>query len=212
MKEFAATIISAIIAAIVALITSHLTRYTNVTTQSRIDWIQRVREIAIKFICSIQQDKNTLDKQVLQQRYKLYNKLKMYLNPCEEIDKEIIETAKRSMTNPNNIDEFSTQMQAYLKAEWERVKYESKGKKFNGYMFAKSYYKSMQKITNSSNQKEAKNMKKYGFDKVMYWITESSNTVIKVVIAIAMLFISISLVCFIVKNFPYLKIRKYLGI
>lgn len=211
MKEFAATIISAIIAAIVALITSHLTRYTNVTTQSRIDWIQRVRNITINFICSVQQAQNGVNTQVAKQ-HKLYNKLRMYLNPCEEIDKEIIETAKRSITNPNNIDEFSTQMQAYLKAEWERVKYESKGKKFNGYMFAKSYYKSMQKITNSSNQKEAKNMKKYRFDKVMYWITESSNTVIKVVIAIAMLFISISLVCFIVKNFPYLKIRKYLGV
>lgn len=149
MKEFAATIISAIIAAIVALITSHLTRYTNVTTQSRIDWIQRVRNITIDFICSVQQAQNGVNTQVTKQ-HKLYNKLRMYLNPCEEIDKEIIKMAERSLTNPNNIEEFSIRMQAYLKAEWERVKYESKGKKFNGYMFAKSYYKSMQKITNSS--------------------------------------------------------------
>lgn len=211
MKEFAATIISAIIAAIVALITSHLTRYTNVTTQSRIDWIQRVRNITIDFICSVQQAQNGVNTQVAKQ-HKLYNKLRMYLNPCEEIDKEIIETAKRSITNPNNIDEFSTQMQAYLKAEWERVKYESKGKKFNGYMFAKSYYKSMQKITNSSNQKEAKNMKKYRFDKVMYGISKILNAGIKLAIVIVMLIIAISLLCFIIKNFPYLKIREYLGI
>ena len=68
-------ITSAIIAAIVGFITARLTRYTDITTKSRIDWIQRVREISIEFINSIENSQNGV--------------------------------------------------QAYLKAEWERVKYES---------------------------------------------------------------------------------------
>ena len=109
-------ITSAIIAAIVGFITSYLTRYTNITTQSRIDWIQRVREISIEFINSIENSQNGVISQVPKTKNnkvlnklkmhlnlhkgiiktdektkssELLNKLKMYLNPCEEIDKEI---------------------------------------------------------------------------------------------------------------------------
>ena len=152
-------ITSAIIAAIVGFITSYLTRYTNITTQSRIDWIQRVREISIEFINSIENSQNGVISQVpktknnkLLNKLKMHlnlnkgiiktdektkssellNKLKMYLNPCEEIDKEIIDTANHCLSDPNRIKEFEKQIQAYLKAEWERVKYESKGKMYNG--------------------------------------------------------------------------------
>lgn len=119
-------ITSAIIAAIVGFITARLTRYTDITTKSRIDWIQRVREISIEFINSIENSQNGVISQVPKTKNnKLLNKLKMYLNPCEEIDKEIIDTANHCLSDPNRIKEFEKQIQAYLKAEWERVKYES---------------------------------------------------------------------------------------
>ena len=80
-------ITSAIIAAIVGFITSYLTRYTNITTQSRIDWIQRVREISIEFISSIEISRNRAILQAEKEKNsELFKKLKMYLNPCEEIN------------------------------------------------------------------------------------------------------------------------------
>ena len=132
-------ITSAIIAAIVGFITARLTRYTDITTKSRIDWIQRVREISIEFINSIENSQNGVISQVPKTKNKkflnklkmhlnlhkeiiktdektksseLLNKLKMYLNPCEEIDKEIIDTANHCLSDPNLIDKFEEQIQA----------------------------------------------------------------------------------------------------
>lgn len=108
-------ITAAIIAAIVAFITSYLTRYTNITTQSRIDWIQRVREISIEFISSIAISQSRIISQAEKEKIsKLFKKLKIYLNPCEEIDKEIIETANNCLNYPIFIKEFEDQIQAVV--------------------------------------------------------------------------------------------------
>ena len=176
-------ITSAIIAAIVGFITARLTRYTDITTKSRIDWIQRVREISIEFINSIENSQNgvisqvpktknnkllnklkmhlNLHKEIVKTDAKtksseLLNKLKMYLNPCEEIDKEIIDTANHCLSDPNLIDKFEEQIQAYLKAEWDRVKYNECSIRINGNYTNESiknigYYYKFKKFTYISN-------------------------------------------------------------
>ena len=155
-------ITSAIIAAIVGFITARLTRYTDITTKSRIDWIQRVREISIEFINSIENSQNGVISQVPKTKNKKFlNKLKMYLNPCEEIDKEIIDTANHCLSDPNLIDKFEEQIQAYLKAEWERVKYESKGKKYDDYMFALKYNECRIRINGNYTNESIKNIGYY---------------------------------------------------
>ena len=181
-------ITSAIIAAIVGFITARLTRYTDITTKSRIDWIQRVREISIEFINSIENSQNgvisqvpktknnkllnklkmhlNLHKEIVKTDAKtksseLLNKLKMYLNPCEEIDKEIIDTANHCLSDPNLIDKFEEQIQAYLKAEWERVKYESKCKKYDDYMFALKYNECRIRINGNYTNESIKNIGYY---------------------------------------------------
>ena len=178
-------ITAAIIAAIVAFITSYLTRYTNITTQSRIDWIQRVREISIEFINSIEISRNRAILQAEKEKNsELFKKLKIYLNPCEEIDKEIIETANNCLNYPIFIKEFEDQIQAYLKAEWERVKYESKGKMYNGYMFAKKYNNVKSQISTNYNEKNGNDMKDDKFDSDIYKINEVLKIGIKIVIIV----------------------------
>ena len=155
-------ITSAIIAAIVGFITARLTRYTDITTKSRIDWIQRVREISIEFINSIKNSQNGVISQVPKTKNKkLLNKLKMHLNLHKEIDKEIIDTANHCLSDPNRIKEFEKQIQAYLKAEWERVKYESKGKKYDDYMFALKYNECRIRINGNYTNESIKNIGYY---------------------------------------------------
>lgn len=185
-------ITAAIIAAIVAFITSYLSRYTNITTQSRIDWIQRVRKISIKFINSIENSQSRIISQAEKEKNsKLFKKLKIYLNPCEEIDKEIIETANDCLSNPNRIKEFEDQIQAYLKAEWERVKYESKGKMYNGYMFAKKYNNVKSQMAINYNGKNGNDMKDDKFDLFVYRFNEILNILIRLaIIVLAVLLIA----------------------
>ena len=185
-------ITAAIIAAIVAFITSYLTRYTDITTKSRIDWIQRVREISIEFINSIENSQSGIISQSEKEKNsKLFKKLKIYLNPCEEIDKKIIETANDCLSNPNRIKEFEDQIQAYLKAEWERVKYESKGKMYNGYMFAKKYNNVKSQMAINYNGKNGNDMKDDKFDLFVYRFNEILNILIRLaIIVLAVLLIA----------------------
>lgn len=185
-------ITAAIIAAIVAFITSYLTRYTDITTKSRIDWIQRVREISIEFINSIENSQSGIISQSEKEKNsKLFKKLKIYLNPCEEIDKKIIETANDCLSDPNRIKEFENQIQAYLKAEWERVKYESKGKMYNGYMFAKKYNNVKSQIETNYDGKNGNDMKKDKFDLFVYIIF---NEILKIGIKIVIIVFAVLLI------------------
>lgn len=118
--------------------------YTDVTTKSRIDWIQRVREFSIKFIQSYPNSVKMKE---------LFISLRIYLNPCEKIDADIIQTAEKCITGNAEINDFSNQIQAYLKTEWERVKIESKGKKFYPYMFEEKYKYTLKEIKEGKSKK-----------------------------------------------------------
>ena len=205
-------ITSAIIAAIVAFITSYLTRYTNITTQSRIDWIQRVREISIEFINSIEISRNRAILQAEKEKNsELFKKLKMYLNPCEKIDKEIIDTANHCLSDPNLIDKFEEQIQAYLKAEWERVKYESKGKKYDDYMFALKYNECRIRINESYMNEGIQNMDHSKFKNFIYKSNNILNFLYKLGAFIFMVVVIVVVFYCIIHHNPYLDICEYLG-
>lgn len=204
------SIIAGIIGAVVALVTAHFTRYAEVTTQSRIDWIQRVREIAIEFIDSVKINNYTKSNE-------LFIKLKVYLNPCNNIDNDIIDTARNCLYNLNNVDEFSNMIQAYLKTEWERAKYESKGKKFSSYMFAKKYYRYLEEINfkmdknNNTDIYKSKLKRIEKFERFTYCFTGVCNWFIKLVTTVISILAVIIIIYIIVHN-PYSDLIKYLGI
>ena len=181
MSEVIITLFSGLIAAVISYIVSKKQIYTDVTTKSRIDWIQRVRELSIKFIQSYPNSVKMKE---------LFISLRIYLNPCEKIDADIIQTAEKCITGNAEINDFSNQIQAYLKTEWERVKIESKGKKFYSYMFEEKYYDNLDSIEHK------KEIKKSCFDKFIYRTDSVLNIIIKtfVVLIIITLFISLFIV------------------
>lgn len=160
-------IIGALIAAIVAYIVAKRQVYGDITTKSRIDWIQRVRELTINFINSYPDSVKMRD---------IFISLRMYLNPCEKIDVDIIKEAEKCVNGESNTKDFSNMMQAYLKTEWERAKIESKGKKFYPYMFEEKYKYTLKEI------KEGKSKKMLKFDKCTYKIDVILNLIFKIFI------------------------------
>lgn len=167
-------IIGALIAAIVAYIVAKRQVYGDITTKSRIDWIQRVRELTINFINSYPDSVKMRD---------IFISLRMYLNPCEKIDVDIIKEAEKCVNGESNTKDFSNMMLAYLKTEWERAKIESKGKKFYNYMFEEKYNYTLKKIEETKNCKsEECELKMIKFDKCTYKIDVILNLIFKILI------------------------------
>lgn len=141
--------------------------YVNSITKSRIEWIQHLRDTVAEFISNTNINNNVYYKNCdektgvhLSKCQQLCSEIRLLLNSCDKIDKEIIEVAanileafrlyctelnysKTSLDGQTidtlkmiqykkkvegNIEILCGKVQIYLKAEWNRVKYESQGK------------------------------------------------------------------------------------
>lgn len=143
--------------------------YVNAVTKSRIEWIQRLRDIVSDFISKTNVYNNVYyrgdyDKsgEHLSKCQQLCSEIKLLLNCCDKRDKKICELSDRILENHRkycdrvhnmrvdedgyfiendntveikksigvDIEKLVKELHIYLKAEWNRVKYESQGKTY----------------------------------------------------------------------------------
>ena len=141
-------IIGALLSSVVTYIVAKKADYVNATTQSRIEWIKTLRELSADFIDECYRGNHNNADSVL-------TKIRMHMNPISEIDKEIIDIAKKALGS-HDTDDFEMSMKAYLKTEWERVKFESEGKMYSQYMFFMKYKSVSEELKMCNKSKEGK--------------------------------------------------------
>lgn len=161
------TVVVSIITLLYSIKNNKSVQYMDAVTKSRIDWIQKLRDLVSEFIAKTNVYNNAyyrknFDKsgEHLSECQNLCSSIKLLLNCCDQRDKNIAtlcelilkehrmytdtihnlnvdksgyfiesdKSKKLKKSIEDNISELTKQVQIYLKAEWNRVKYESNGK------------------------------------------------------------------------------------
>jgi len=123
---------------IIILSNAKKTTYINSITNSRIKYIQELRNTIAELCSLVTSYKSRISKldyadhfELLKQTNKLKYQIRLYLNPADEYwDKEMLELTnqiviKDDIDPQNKIDELIVITQFLLKLEWEGVKRES---------------------------------------------------------------------------------------